>query len=124
MKIHGVEGLTIEQITDEILAGAKFVRYQWCFSLIVKTFQRGSGVYYLRPGEKGVIKGLPWTILTFFVGWWGMPFGFVYTPQAIMNNLSGGKDVTYAVMNALMPKASTVPLPADYRLDEPLKNPW
>ena len=124
MKIHGMNGLTPHQIADEVQNGAKFVMYQWCISIVIMTFKRGTDIYYLRPGENGAVKGLPWTLLSLVVGWWGIPWGFIYTPMAIFNNLSGGKDVTYAVMNAIMPQPAATPLATDYHLDVPLKNPW
>ena len=34
------------------------------------------------------------TTATFLVGWWGIPWGLVYTPMAIFRNLSGGERVT------------------------------
>ena len=124
MKINGIDGLSPQQIAEEIDNGAKFVVYQWCISVLVMTFKRGTDIYYIKPGENAVVKGLPWTLLSLFVGWWGIPWGFIYTPMAIFNNLSGGKDVTHAVMAALMPKPAAAPLATDYDLDIPLKNPW
>ena len=124
MKINGIDGLSPDQIAEQVQNGAKFVMYQWCISVLVMTFKRGTDIYYIKPGENAVVKGLPWTILSLFVGWWGIPWGFIYTPMAIFNNLSGGKDVTYAVMAAIMPQPAAAPLPTDYDLDVPLKNPW
>jgi len=31
-------------------------------------------------------------------GWWGIPWGFIYTPMSIISNISGGKDVTQSVL--------------------------
>ncbi len=123
-RIRGVNGLTPAQIADQVQEGGKFVVYQWCISIVVMTFKRGTDVYYIRPGQSAVVPGLPWTLLTFIVGWWGFPWGFVYTPTALFTNLSGGKDVTYAVMAQLMPKPAAMPLATAYDLDVPLKNPW
>ena len=39
-------------------------------------------------------RGLPWTLLTLLAGWWGIPWGPIYTIQSLVVNLKGGKDVT------------------------------
>ena len=28
------------------------------------------------------------------LGWWGFPWGFIYTPAVLVTNLKGGRDVT------------------------------
>ena len=42
MKIIGVEGLTNEQVNDEVGRGGRFVMYQYCISVLVMTFKRPS----------------------------------------------------------------------------------
>ena len=32
------------------------------------------------------------------LGWWGFPFGVIYTPMSIFTNLRGGKDMTAEIM--------------------------
>jgi hypothetical protein len=98
MKIEGIAGLSPDQIQREVERGGKFVIYQWCVSALVITFKRSSPVYFLRPGESAVGKSLPWTLLSLSVGWWGFPWGLIYTPMVLYNNLRGGKDVTTAMM--------------------------
>ena len=94
MRILGIEGLSPGDIQDELRKGAKFVIFTWCISLLVVTFKRGTDIYFLRAGEGALGKGMPWTILSFFLGWWGFPFGLIYTPMALFTNLGGGRDVT------------------------------
>jgi hypothetical protein len=45
-------------------------------------------------------------LLSFVLGWWGIPFGLIYTVQSIYRNLSGGIDHTAAVMNAFAESAA------------------
>jgi hypothetical protein len=35
------------------------------------------------------------------LGWWGFPWGFIYTPMVILKNFSGGEDVTERVMASM-----------------------
>jgi hypothetical protein len=81
--------------------------YQYCVSLVFITFRRNSPVKFVRAGESAVTAGLPFTLLTFIAGWWGIPFGLIYTPQVIYRNLNGGVDVTSAVLNRAQSSVST-----------------
>ena len=96
--INGIKGMRLGEIESEVQAGARFVIFQYCFSIVFMTFRRSSDIYFIRSGESAWVKSLKWTTITFLVGWWGIPWGFIYTPSVIMNNLKGGKDVTAAVI--------------------------
>jgi hypothetical protein len=39
--------------------------------------------------------------LSAFLGWWGIPWGPIYTIQSLSKNISGGKDVTDQVLASL-----------------------
>ena len=101
MKILGIEGLTTQQVNEDLNNGGKFVIYRYTVSIIVLTFRRSSDVYFIRPGQNAVIKGLGWTILTFLLGWWGIPWGPIYSIGCLGTNLSGGKDVTKEIAGSL-----------------------
>jgi len=99
MKINGIDGLTVQDVQDEVNDGGKFVIYSYCFSVIVMTFKRGTDIYFVRPGQSRFAKGLPFFLISFLFGWWGLPWGIIYTIQTLAINIGGGKDVTDAVMN-------------------------
>ena len=115
-KIRGIEGMKHGELDFEIQRGAKFVLFQYCISVIVLTFRRPSDIYFLRQDENPVVKGLPFTLLSLVAGWWGIPWGPIYTIQSIYNNSCGGKDVTQAVVDSLRaqaaPSPATAPIPA------------
>jgi hypothetical protein len=98
MKINGIEGLTDEQIQAEIDRGARFVLFQYCVSIIVMTFKRPSEIYFVRPGESAFGTGLRFSLISAVAGWWGIPWGPVYTIQSLWVNAKGGRDVTHEVM--------------------------
>ncbi len=112
MQIHGIEGMTTSQLQFELQRGAKFVFYYYCVSVLVITFRRPSEIYFLRADESPVVKGLPWTLLTVVAGWWGIPWGPIYSFQSLFLNLKGGKDVTAQVARQLnvAPAATTTPV--------------
>jgi hypothetical protein len=95
--IRGTEGLTPADIQNEIARGARFVAYQWCISLLVVTLKRGTRIYYLKPGQTGFLPGFLWSAFTLVAGWWGFPWGPIYTIGSLWTNLRGGIDVTAAV---------------------------
>lgn len=101
MKIIGIDGMTAEEVKREIARGAKFVIYHYCVSIIVLTFRRGSEIYFIRPGESAFAKGLPFTAASLVLGWWGFPWGPIYTIGALATNCGGGKDVTREIAGAL-----------------------
>lgn len=96
MKIIGVEGMGNLELRTEIQRGGRFVMFQYVISILIMTFKRSSNIYFVKADESAVLKGLPFTLLSLVVGWWGIPWGIIYTIQALITNLGGGKDVTAA----------------------------
>src|SRR5258708_20875347 len=90
-----------DEITFELQRGGKFISYRYCVSVVIMTFRRGSDIYFIRSGDSRLAKGLPWTLLSLVAGWWGIPWGPIFTIQSLYINLRGGNDVTYEVANAL-----------------------
>ena len=101
MKIKNVEGLTTDQINKELQNGAKFVIYQFTISIIVMTFRRSSDIYFIRSGENASVKGLSYTLISLLFGWWGIPWGPIYTIGSLFTNLGGGKNVTEEVLQSV-----------------------
>ena len=100
MKLTGIENMTSAQLEHELNAGGRFVIFQFCISLVVVSFKRGSSIYFIRPGEGAFGKGLPFTLISLVLGWWGIPWGPIWTISTIVSNLRGGRDVTAEVRNA------------------------
>ena len=100
MKITGVDGMTDLEINSELQRGARFVHYQYCISVVILTFKRPSNIYFIRAGESPITQGLQFSLLSFLLGWWGIPWGPIYTIQSLWVNFSGGKDVTQHVVRS------------------------
>jgi len=101
MKILGIEGMTPEQLNFELQRGGRFVIFQYAISVIVMSFRRASNVYFVRAGEGTTSKSFGFTVLTLLAGWWGIPFGPIFTVQALVTNFRGGKDVSKQVIASL-----------------------
>jgi hypothetical protein len=98
MDIKGIEGMTTAEVRSHIANGGRFVFFYWTISILIMSFRRTSPIYFIKPGESHLGRAIPWTLLSLLVGWWGLPWGIIYTIQALFTNLSGGKDVTGEVM--------------------------
>ena len=110
MAIIGAENLSDAELKAELQRGAKLVVFEYCVSILIMTFRRSTDVHLVRPGENAVLKGLPWTLLSLLLGWWGFPWGFIYTPAALARNLGGGRDVTHLALARI--DGPPVPAPA------------
>jgi hypothetical protein len=98
--IKNMDGMSDADINQALNEGAKFVLFQYCISILIMTFKRSSAIYFVRAGESTISKSLPFTLISFFFGWWGIPWGPIYTIGSIYTNLSGGKDVTQEVTDS------------------------
>jgi hypothetical protein len=94
MRIDGIDNLTVEELEADLAAGGRFVFYEYCISFVILTLRCPTRIRYLRSGEFGVLPGLPWVLLSLLLGWWGLPWGIIYTPLTMFTNLCGGQDVT------------------------------
>ena len=66
-------------------------------------------IYFVKAGESRLKTGLPWTMITLFAGWWGIPWGPIFSIQCLYNSLSGGQDVTAQVQDTVLRSAPTPP---------------
>ena len=70
---------------DSSLRASGFI---YTISLLLVTFKRGAGGIYCSSCRKKV--GFKYTFLSAIFGWWGIPWGPMYTLQAIGRNSAGG----------------------------------
>src|SRR6516162_18372 len=101
MRIHGIAKLSRAEVEKELAAGGRFVVFEYCVSCLIATARRPTEIYFLHAGELGLLRGLPFSLVSLLLGWWGIPWGIIYTPLTLITNLSGGCDVTEQVSNYL-----------------------
>jgi hypothetical protein len=110
VKIVGTEGMSNEAIRAELDRGGRFVIYQYCISVVFMTFRRPSDIHFVRAGEGAAGKGLKFTLVSVVFGWWGIPWGPIWTIQSIWNNSRGGRDVTQQIVaSAGQAQAQAIP---------------
>ena len=105
-KIIGLEEIqTGSHLQQEISSGGRFVSYQYVISILIMTFRRNSDIYFIRAEESRITRGLIFSLISLLLGWWGIPWGFIYTPMVLWTNFSGGKDVTAEVLASFKAQA-------------------
>jgi len=107
--IRGIEKFTPDELQRELAAGGRFVFFEYTISLVFLTLRRPSDIYFLRAGERTFLRSLPYSLLSLLLGWWGLPWGIIYTPLSIFLNLSGGCDVTREMREFLGPTEDASP---------------
>jgi hypothetical protein len=100
-KIVGIEGMTGDQLKFEVQNGGRFVMFQYCVSILVMSFKRSSDIRFLRAGESHAGLAAPYCLLSLLLGWWGIPWGPIWTVSTTYRNLRGGLDVTGEVLQSL-----------------------
>jgi hypothetical protein len=101
MQIVGIENKSVHQIQFEVQSGARFIQYRYCLSALVVTFRQPTDIYLLQPGQNRFLRGLPWALLTFVCGWWGVPWGPIFTVQCLYTDLKGGNDLTAVIYSPI-----------------------
>lgn len=96
--LPGTHGKSVRQMVDEIASGGRFVIYQYVFSIIVMSFRRSSPIAYVPPGRSGAAAAFGWSLISLCFGWWGLPWGIIFTIGALWRNTSGGVDVTEPIL--------------------------
>lgn len=98
-QIKNIDGLSYQQVLDEVRMGGKFVYFPFVISIIILTFRRSSPIYFIKSGESAMGAGIGYLLITLFFGWWGIPFGPIFSIGALYRYFAGGKDVTQEVLS-------------------------
>jgi len=68
-------------------------RYCIVYSFIFFTRKTYSN-YVIRNSNKSIITGIASTLSSLLVGWWGLPWGPIYTIQSVFINISNQEAIT------------------------------
>lgn len=119
-EIKNIDGYTMGDLEIAVQQGGRFVMFQYTVSIVVMTFKRPTDIYFIAPGESAVGKHIGFTLLTLLVGWWGIPWGPIYTIGTLVKNLGGGTDVTREVVQHLRQQNPRVPT-SIFEMEPPMK---
>lgn len=72
----------------------------YVISVVVLTFQRnmGGGLHEIRTGEYPIGKMIPAALVTVLIGFWGFPFGILFSILTCFYLWKGGRDATREIL--------------------------
>jgi len=106
MTITGIANMSPDQLRHEIERGGRFVIFEYCISVLVLSFKRVSGIHFIKAEESAFRKGAAFSLISLLCGWWGIPWGPIWTISTFVTNCRGGRNITPQVLQALSTKAA------------------
>lgn len=106
-KINNTAGLSLEQLYTGLSTGGCIISYGYCISAIAFTYRLMSAPYYIKAGEKPSTYRKKYNRLSRIFGWWGIPWGPIYTFDMLRMNRDkrgGGINITEDVLSVLHDK--------------------
>src|SRR4051812_48979865 len=70
--------------------GGTEVVFAYCISGVVLTRVAWSRPVRIRSRRHALVRGVPYSLASLILGWWGLPWGALLTPRAIWTNCTGG----------------------------------
>ena len=90
---------TLKELQSQIEAGGKFVVFQYCISLLFAvTLRRLSPAFFVKDEADIERFKKKYNLISYLFGWWGIPWGPVYTVRSLRGNNNGGTDVTEDIL--------------------------
>ncbi|MFA4936211.1 MAG: hypothetical protein WC568_10295 [Candidatus Methanoperedens sp.] len=80
-------------------------QFQACFSFLILTTKSPSR-FFIRGQDNLIAIGLVYTLVTLVFGWWGLPWGPIYTLETLYRNIVGGHKQNIGDMLAKIEKAT------------------
>lgn len=96
-------------IAEAVTDGTRFIVIPFVFSIIIVSFRRHlGGVYRVHDHEFPISKLFLATLITMLFGWWGIPFGIIWSVISMFQLWNGGKDVTLEILQDEVGKEEAV----------------
>lgn len=87
-------------LVTEVMQGKRYVTYPFVFSILILSFQRSvGGVRVVETGKWPVGPLFGAAVVTILFGWWGFPWGLLWTPLALFHLWNGGRDSTRDILS-------------------------
>ncbi len=72
-----------------ITLATEVTQFQACFSFLIMTTKSPSR-FFIKGHDNLIAIGLVYTLVTLVFGWWGLPWGPIYTLETLYRNTVGG----------------------------------
>ncbi len=104
--------MSTEAINSALERGARFVVFDQVVSALILSFRRHSPIFFVTSEQDVKRYRRRYLWITALFGWWGFPFGLIWTPMSLARTLRGGVDMTHAVVHAAWADAGAPTAPA------------
>jgi len=91
-----------DELLDAFERGATVVRYPYVISAVVASFSMESRAMLIEQPNERYTKAIPYLLVTFVFGWWGVPWGPIFTGKALWSLFQGGEDITESIREELV----------------------
>ena len=83
-----VSGCTLDYFGTPISSRSQLTRFRYCYSVIVMTSSRSSGLYLTDGLDSEEAKNAKLTcqLITALSGWWGIPWGIINSIRYLISN--------------------------------------
>lgn len=86
-------------LVQEVMDGTRYVTHPYVVSLLLISFNRSLGGVLRIGSDSWPIGNLfSATLITLFFGWWGFPWGIIWTPLSLFYLWRGGRDCTMGLL--------------------------
>lgn len=94
-----IEGnTTLDELKTQIENGSRFILFPYCVSIFAFTFRKFSPAFLIKKDEDTSKHIRKFNLYTILLGWWGFPWGPIYSVKALHASKKGGLDVTDDIM--------------------------
>lgn len=90
--VEEMDEATLTEAEREVIAGGRYLVFEYCWSLVV-SFKHTSPPVLVRAGDDGFGAALRYSLVSLFLGWWGIP-GPIWAFTTLRHNARGGRDAT------------------------------
>ena len=90
---------------EMVMNGRRLVIYPYVFSIVVMTLRRNmAGVHVVETGKWPMGQLMGASLITSLFGWWGLPFGIIWSFINLFHLWNGGRDLTKSVLTEALGK--------------------
>ena len=90
-------------IVEAVMAGHRYITVPYVFSVVVMSFRRSmGGVHTVKTGDWPISPLIGASCITLFLGWWGIPWGFIWSWLTLVYLWRGGRDATKEILTGIV----------------------
>ena len=90
-----------EELLRALERGATIVRYPYVISAVLASFKLESRAVLIEQSSRRYVQAIPYLLFTLAFGWWGVPWGPIFTAKALWCLIQGGEEITDVIHEEL-----------------------